>query len=89
MKRQALETNKGKKGNRPSLPRLENQKKSKRRNWPGMPRGYQGLGILRACNIDRMRWRKFKRAPRNTRNEGQKCPSQQPNDAERNQKAWD
>ena len=36
-----------------------------------MPRGYQGLGILRACNIDRMRWRKFKRAPRNTRNEGQ------------------
>ena len=53
--------------------------------YPEATRGSRSSGHAAQLGWD---WDNSKRAPRNTRNEEQIRPSQSPNDAERNQKAW-
>ena len=53
--------------------------------YPEAARGSGSLGDAAQLGWD---WDSSKRAPRNTRNEGQIRPSQPSNDEERNQKTW-
>ena len=58
--------------------------------WIGSrsPEATKGLGSSRHATQLKWDWDNSKRVPRNTRNEGQICPSQAPSDAAKNHKAW-
>ena len=74
---------------RPSLPRSEDQREPSGKNWAGIPKGCQELEILEACSTAKMGLGQLKGSTKkNTRNEGQMCPSQAPSNAVGNQKAW-
>ena len=72
---------------KPSLPRSKKGSPVERigSRYPEATRGSRSSGHAAQLGWDRDN---SKRAPRNTRNEEQIRPSQSPNDAERNQKAW-
>ena len=65
---------------------LKSPTKSSERTGSGSPEAARGSGSLGcAAQWD---WDSSKGVPRNTRNEEQICPSQAPNGAAKNQKAW-
>ena len=59
------------------------------KNWAGIPGDCQKLGILVTCSEARAGWRQFKGDAKKHKEREWICPYQPPNDAERDQKAWE
>ena len=63
----------GRRKERPSLPRSEDQRESSGKNSAMILRGCQGLGILDACSTAEIGLRQFKRSTKKTQEMKDKC----------------